>query len=97
MGDFLAAVPGAKGVLAHPAIVLCPWERRAPSKTQTFDDTILLDSQGGEWLPEMLARHCERRGAGDTVAMWSFDMEYLKSWFLRACQALGLPPGACLY
>ena len=88
---------GARQALSKPAILICPWERRVPTKTQQYDDTILLDTPGFDWVFSILLRHLGSRPLEGDADVWTFTVEQLRSVFHAAVTALGLLEGTCLY
>ena len=69
------------------ALVLFPKERGRPSKTHQFDDSVLLDSKGREWINRLLLDLAAGR-----PGLPLFDLTY-KEWlslFQAAARLLGL-------
>jgi integrase len=95
--DILMPMRGARQALSKPAILICPWERRVPTKTQQYDDTILLDTPGFDWVFAVLLRHLGSRPLEGDADVWTFTVEQLRSVFNAAVTGLGLPDGTCLY
>ena len=47
-------LPGATGLLQHHALVIAPADQPEPSKTGTYDDTVVIDSP--VWIGQLLSR-----------------------------------------
>ena len=74
-------------------LVICPREAMRPSKTNTFDDSVLIDStwrpQVAALLPQLLHR-AERRGCCGQDFIFPFTQEQLGKWFKEAIAWLHL-------
>ena len=74
-------------------VVTCPREAMKPSKTNTFDDSVLLDSV---WRPQVAAlipillRRCRDRGLANDDLVFSFGHLQLSRWLAAAMSWLGL-------
>ena len=68
------------------------------SKTQQFDDTIIVANNSFPWLPGLLLVFLRARqmlGLGPDACLRPFSLEELRHWFQLAFTALGLD--FCLY
>ena len=83
---------GPKGSpLDVTAIIISPIERLEPSKTNTYDDTILLDSIDFPNLGSMI-NDLARRRASHFFLFGDFKSDELRTAFENASQLLKLPP-----
>ena len=83
---------GPKGSpLDVTAIIISPMERLEPSKTNTYDDTILLDSIDFPNLGTMITDLARRR-KDHSFLFGDFKTDELRTAFEDASQLLKLPP-----
>ena len=75
---------GGPGDLAKASLCLCAQERRVPTKTQTFDDTVLIDTPGSGWMVVAPKNLLDSKGGPLNSALWSFDLDKLRSAFAAA-------------
>jgi len=81
-------VAPASGVTRHWALLVAPEEVGVPTKLNTMDDSILLDS---EWLPWAApALSALKEGDPDSL-VWDFDYPELITELRAAASTLGLP------
>jgi len=77
--------------MAHWTLTVAPQQELQPSKTQTFDDTVALDS----WLGPELGRYAKGRPA-ESALFTTGPKEAAKLW-KAACKAVSLPPKTVAY
>ena len=90
--DLLAPIPGENPGLAFWTLLIAPSERGERTKTQTTDDTLLLDHP--PWLGEVLSRFRGAKAANDFL--FSNSQKQLLPRWRHVLDALGVQ-GACLY
>lgn len=78
------------GETAHYIIQLFPFERSEGSKTQNFDETVVLDSTREPWLGELLASHADDMYAKGSPRLWSFTAKDFALAFKEATHVVGL-------
>ena len=90
----LPAAGSASAGLGVPSVIICPQEDLKASKTQTFDDTIVIDQPA--WLQSLMVAW--RRGAGgDHAFLFQVDTKTQLLQWKAAIAALGLPPDSVMY
>lgn len=99
VSDVVAPAPRSIEALASPAVILCPRERLVQTRTQQFDDTVLLEHPDFPFLGEKLlsVARSRRKVVGPEGSLWSVSVQDLRSRFNEATAALGLPQACCLY
>ena len=91
--DLVRPGQGRGAVLACYSITIAPQERLAPSKTQTFDDTVIF--QDPSWIGPELAALASRRGKDQPL--FEVDLVRLAKLFKKCAVLLGLPLSTTMY
>ena len=90
--DLLAPIPGENPGLAFWTLLIAPSERDERTKTQTTDDTLLLDHP--PWLGEVLSQFRGEKAANEFL--FPNDQKHLLRQWRHVLDALGVKD-ACLY
>jgi len=75
----------------HWALTLHPYELHRPSKTQEYDESILLDRADSAFLGPLLFRLAQARGRG--LPLFVVTQKQFGASFREACLRLGLDQG----
>ena len=82
-------VPPSKGISKHWAFVIRPHELGRPTKTGRFNDVVIWDVHGLNWVNKLFEELRNRRNSQETL--WPFtDGEFLKK-FNQGAAELGVP------
>ena len=86
--DLIQSLENIHGSFRHWALVVRPQEVGVPLKTGEFDKSLLLDSEGFDYLSQSLARLKSLRSA--EKMLWPMNLEEFGKFFHGALKTLGL-------
>jgi len=93
--DLVKPVAGGQRALGHHGLIVAPFQRAVPSKTLTFDDTVLFSLEEERWIGPMLEAVAEHQGPGKLLFGQAGGDE-VRGW--KAVVAdLELPPRSTMY
>jgi hypothetical protein len=86
VSDLVAPPGGLDPVTKYWSLIVAPEERLEASKTQTFDDTVVLDSR--PWLGQLLHKQCSGKLAHNLI--FNIKAEEMVAQWKQACSVLRL-------
>ena len=85
--DIVAGQAGFSSRFAIASLLLFPSERGRTSKTQVFNDSVLLDTRGREWMVQMVIDLAKKRKG---LSLFAFNYSQWQAELKRAAQELGI-------
>ena len=87
--DVIAGHPQLEGGFAFVNLLLAPFEDRQPAKTGDYNDSVIFNTRGREWIGELLLKHAQTFKPDQKI----FQVSALVAWKIVLYQCRHSRPG----